>query len=269
MSSFPSIGPSFPPSLSSPPPLFSPSSPTNFLIWQVGPSVDQVIVRPETVTQLVHTIYSTYPQTIRPVTVEGYQVIDILGGTEACPATFNPQSLVKVDRITHEFTPEQVDLLRTLVKNIINQSAKSDLGSLNSYLLSSGYPLSSVTAMINEEVDRVVTPPVVDLLLTTTQPQSLMISYNSGTIKEDLCKVSAQLPIIIFSASLLERVTRSVLLNERLRPLFLGMNRFQAQYQDPLAAPSRNVPATNTGAWFWIMLILLIILIIVVIYIVR
>jgi len=162
-------------------------------------------------------------------------------------------------------------LLRTLIENLIVQSSR-DVGSLNVFLAKHGLNMGSLLSLLTQEINKVVTPPVVDLLLTTTQPQSLAISYNTGTLQGGLCKVNEQLPIIIFSASLLERVSKSILQNDKLRSLFTGVASFKATYTDPLdpTAVNSSRQITTTSTIFWVILVVLvIILLLVIFYLVR
>lgn len=238
---------------------------TNFLIWQVDcKDTSSVIINPEIIQQLVNIIYATFPHSIRPVTIEGSHIIEILGGSEICPASFNPQSLVRVDRLTHEFTSDQISLLRTLIENLVVQSARTTNAALNIYLAQHGLTTSSLLSLITQEIERVISPPVINHLLTTTQPQSLTLPGNldSSELKDKSCKVNQRLPTIIFSAALLEQLTNAILSNNQLKSVLMGIGKFTSSYRDPLdlGSPIVQTREITSNTLFWIILIIGVIL---------
>lgn len=241
----------------------------SFSIWQICANItNPVNVDPNAVSELTNIIYATFPTSIRPVTVEGYHIVGILGGIETCPASFDPNKLVKVDRLTHELTGNQVQLLRTLIENQIVQSARrweSD-ARLHAYLASKGLTLDTFLALISEEVSKIVTPSFVELLMSLTQPQTVSLSYNSGVIRDDLCQVKAQLPIVVFSASLLERITRAILNNPILYDVFSGLpsvivtnSQIPSGSLSPSIGDSRSVSGST---WLWIILLILLLVLV-------
>ena len=235
---------------------------SNFLIWKLGDcgvATRNVSVDPKYVTDLTDLIYGAFKDRIKTVNITGYTIQDILGGSDNCPQQFDPSQAVTVDQLG-QLTPDEVLLLDRMISNMLFSSARqiSSNDQFIATLMSNQITLEQLVRLINSEVSSVVTPSVISLLISTTQPNppGKITSFNTGIIVNGLCTVNPRLPIIVFAASLLEHITKSLTSNTTFNTLF---NKLIAV--TPAVDQSRSRSHVTNGAIWFIIIIAVLVLV--------
>lgn len=253
----------------------------DFLLWKLGncgvPG-KSIVPSPSAVQQLNDIIIPSYQGQgiINETNVSGYQVANLVGGVINCPSSFNLNSLNKVKVITGHLNNDQVGLLTSIIETLIAQSARQNVGKYHTFLIKQGVTIDNIVRMINSEIEEMLTPSLVNTLLDQTQPQPQPhmkinnLSVNSGVITNDICNANDQLPIILFSAALLTKITDHLQYNSTLKSI---CDAAYHHFQPSLNVLSSHVPGgarqlniTSNNALIWIFIIILIVIVIVLIY---